>query len=648
LKTLLFYLFRFGLLPGIALACFYLLPAHRVYGDSTWVHAVQIVAATETSPPQIHLNWIPDQYGAISYTVFRKGLDETNWGWGTVLSGSTTNFTDAEVEIGKSYEYQVVKRAVPGYVSYGYIHSGIEVPEVHSRGAVAVIIADYLLPSLSAELDRLDEDLTGDGWFVLRHVVTTNQSPAHVRSLIVADYQQHTNLQAVLLIGRVPILHSGNLNYDEHLVRPMPADAYYGDVDGDWSGNPDYLPSNVELMVGRVDLRDMPGMGSPTPFPNEIELTRNYLNKDHAWRHGLINVPRRALMGDRRGVSDGFAPASSGFRAFDPLLGHGATTLADTSDSAPANQRWISRLAAESYLWAYGCAGGQYTGISHLGTRGQYFEAWTIDVVNRDAKAMFVMLFGSWFGNWDCRDNFQRAFLATPTMGLACMMSGEPHWFLHHMGMGEPIGYSTRLTMNNSTLYQSDTNTMQRAIYIALMGDPTLRMHPFAGVTNLSAAQQGAVRLTWSSTISAVLGYHVYRAETKEGPFMRLTPEPVPNTEFVDPSAPAGESWYMVRAVREKLSPSGTFLNLSQGAFASVNVQFPASPIHVRAESTEAGLLLTWNTQPGISYRVFASDLPWTTNWTDLSGAVIASADTMSWHDVETNLPQRFYRIGSP
>src|SRR6185436_3494357 len=102
------------------------------------------------------------------------------------------------------------------------------------------------------------------------------------------------NVQAVFLFGHVPVLQSGNLNYDGHLARPMPADAYYGDVDGDWSGSPDFIPSDVELMVGRVDLFNMPGAGAAIPWPNETELLRRYLNKDHDWRNKLINVPRRA------------------------------------------------------------------------------------------------------------------------------------------------------------------------------------------------------------------------------------------------------------------------------------------------------------------------------------------------------------------
>src|SRR5205085_2453312 len=122
-----------------------------------------------------------------------------------------------------------------------------------------------------------------------------------------------------------PVLHCGNINYDGHLTRPMPADTYYGDMDGDWSSNPNALPSDVELMVGRVDFFAMPGVGAPVAWPSEQELLRNYLNKDHQWRNKLLDVPRRALMGNRRGDENGEATAASGYRNFEPLVGPGNT-----------------------------------------------------------------------------------------------------------------------------------------------------------------------------------------------------------------------------------------------------------------------------------------------------------------------------------
>src|SRR5205807_4663291 len=68
---------------------------------------------------------------------------------------------------------------------------------------------------------------------------------------------------------------------------------------------------------------------------------------------------------------------------------------------------------------------------------------------------------------------------ALPILTVCCI-AGHPQYYIHHMGLGEPIGYGIRVTMNDTTLYQDTTNEFSRAVYIALMGDPTLRMEPVA------------------------------------------------------------------------------------------------------------------------------------------------------------------------
>jgi hypothetical protein len=268
-------------------------------------------------------------------------------------------------------------------------------------------------------------------------------------------------------------------------------------------------------------------------------------------------------------------------------------------------------------------------------------------VVGQDAKAVFVMLFGSWFGNWDGTDNFMRAFLATPSLGLACCMAGEPHWFVHHMGLGETIGYGTRLSMNNSTLYQSQTNLFPRAIYVALMGDPTLRMDPVSppGSPNLLKSV-GGVTLTWQASTDEVSGYYVYRSASPGGPFARLTGSLVAGTTFTDTAVAPGTYTYMVRAVTLQTTPSGSYYNASQGAFLAVNV--PA-PILLAASRTANGLNLSWNSQSGVAYRVQAKSNLNQAGWVDVSGSLTATGTNAFWTVTNLNsLPRQFYRIGSP
>jgi hypothetical protein len=162
-----------------------------------------------------------------------------------------------------------------------------------------------------------------------------------------------------------------------------------------------------------------------------------------------------------------------------------------------------------------------------------------------------------------------RAMLAT-SIGLTACMGGKPHWYFHHMALGDPIGFSARLTMNNSTLYKSQLNPYRRGVHISLLGDPTLRLDPVVPASNLSATRSGGnVVLHWSASGEAVAGYHVYRAATPAGPYARLTPRLLTTTSFTDVGRVAAGT-YMVRAIKLQLTPSGTYRNPSQGTFASI------------------------------------------------------------------------------
>jgi len=118
-------------------------------------------------------------------------------------------------------------------------------------------------------------------------------------------------------------------------------------------------------------------------------------------------------------------------------------------------------------------------------------------------------------------NNLMRAFLATDDFGLACAWTGRPRWFFHHMGLGETIGYSARLAMNNKgqALY-TPTGSFAGYIHMGLMGDPTLRMFPVKPVANLTA-EDGL--LIWDASVDgSVVSYYVYGAIGQDGPYQRL------------------------------------------------------------------------------------------------------------------------------
>ncbi|MHB8522382.1 MAG: glycoside hydrolase family 9 protein [Limisphaerales bacterium] len=561
--------------------------------DDTWDYAVQVSAIVQASPPQIALSW-PQDTSTLpnSYTVYRKAPGATSWGAGTALPGTATRYVDSNVSVGTAYEYQLVK-STANYTGYGYIYSGINVPLTESRGKVILIVDSTYATYVSAELARLQQDLVGDGWTVLRHDVARTATVPSVKSLIVGDYNADpSNVKAVFLFGHVPVPYSGNIVPDAHVpdhYGAWPADVYYADMTGTWTDNTvnntsatdqrnwnvpgdgkfdqSSPPNPVQLEVGRVDFANLPGQttwNGPATFPSEQDLLRQYLNKDHSFRAKLFNVPRRGLIYDGFGIRNGEAFAASGYRNFAPFF-----TPANITTLTNAGT-WIPTLSTDSYLWAWGGGGGGYNGIAGIGTNGAYFTGYTPDIVSTDSKAVFVMLFGSWLGDWDSPDNIMRGILATPSYGLTCSWSGRPHWFYQHMGLGETIGYSARLTQNNNGLYQNQINSAAGYIHIALMGDPTLRMHPVAPPVGLTAsATAGGVALNWGASADPVLGYYVYRAPNPAGPFTRVSGSLLTGTAFTDASVTSTTDTYLVRAVKLETTPSGSYYNASQGAFSN-------------------------------------------------------------------------------
>lgn len=564
-------------------------------GETTSDFSVQVSAKVQAVPPQIVLNWPQDGCAdRAAYTVYRKGPEDSWWGRGTPLPANATSFVDTNVLVGIPYEYQVVK-ANPHYSAFGYLSAGIEIPMVEDRGKLLLLVDRTYEADLASELLRLEQDLTGDGWSVIRMEVNRNDPVIHVKDLIRAQYQADpAHVKCVFLFGHVPVPYSGNIVPDGHAPDHQgawPCDGFYGDMDGVWTDqsvnvnvasdprnrnipgdgkfDQSIFPAPLKLMVGRVDLANLPGRlsagGAPT-FPDELELLRNYLGKDHRFRTRQFDLPRLGVVGDYFGVRDGEAFAASGWRNFAAFFGAANIT------TLTRERTWIEDLATNAYLWAYGCGPGTYTSIGGLGTANSYNDGVSTDLVKADIKAVFTLMFGSWLGDWDSEDDLQRSILATPSYGLACAWSGRPHWFLQHMALGAPIGFSTRLTQNNRRdgLYHNQMNNGAAQIHIALMGDPTLRMHIVAPPNRLFAALHGQiVDLQWRACDDTIVGYHVYRAASSAGPFTRLTATPLRNTCFTDPH-PELASTYMVRGLKLETSGSGTYYNLSEGCFVTL------------------------------------------------------------------------------
>lgn len=560
-----------NLLIGVlAVVVFKYLP--NMMAQSTADAAVQLSASVQTNPPQITLSW-PTNTTTSQYLVYRKSKSATAWGTPlATLAGTATQYADNTVQNGLYYEYRIV-RSGSNYTGFGYVLSGIQVPETHWQGKLILLVDSTFTMPLATEISRLIKDLNGEGWDVVRHDVLRNGAVTHVKSLIIADYNADTlnETRAVFILGHVPVPYSGNINPDGHPdhLGAWPADVYYGDVNGLWTDNgvtsttvspprtqnipgdgkfdQSIVPGDVELIVGRADFSNLPLFSS-----SEQQLLKDYLDKNHAYRTRQFIAQKRALIDDNFGYFGGEAFAASAYKNFAPLVATSSVVAAD----------YITSMASGSYLWSYGCGGGSYVSASGIGS--------TSNFTNAALQGVFTMLFGSYFGDWDCTNSFLRAPLAQGQILTNCW-SGRPHYQMHYMGMGDIIGRGLLLTQNNpgGLYFASPTGITGKWIHNALMGDPTLKQDVMAPVNQVSALISGhQATVSWSASQEpGLIGYQVYMRNDSQAVFQKVNALPILSTSFTMPCLLyKGVYEFMVRPLKLETSPSGSYYNLGMGA----------------------------------------------------------------------------------
>jgi hypothetical protein len=273
---------------------------------------------------------------------------------------------DSSVLLGMRFEYWFTKNGTPA--AKNVLTAGLQAPLVDARGSLVLLVDASKVAALGARLDRLVEDLVGDGWQVLRHDVAPTASVPSVKALIAADVAANPlAVKAVFLLGRVPVPYSGSLAPDGHPDHQgaWPADVYYGELQGPWTdtsvnttvasrlenrnvpgdGKFDQtaIPSDVDLAVGRVDFANLPAFAA-----SETQLLQQYLDKDHDYRHKVFAVDQRAVIDDNFGWFSGEAFAASGFRNFSgagrPGQHHQRRLLRDAEHGERQRLRLVVRL----------------------------------------------------------------------------------------------------------------------------------------------------------------------------------------------------------------------------------------------------------------------------------------------------------------
>lgn len=514
---------------------------------------------------------------ATQVRIYRKAATVIGWNNPivTILPPNNT-FTDT-VTLGKRYEYYVrVTRAGAPAETYNYFAVGINADAIHYKGKALLLVDSTMAAPLQADIAQLKLDLICEGWMVSQVNVSPLDSVPLVRDKVIAHYNTDPfSHHALFILGHVPVPYSGELNPDGHPdhLGAWPTDLYYADVDNTWTDqfvnnvsasraenrnipgdgkfDPWSLPGELKIAAGRADFYDMPVFGL-----SDTLLLKRYLAKDHNYRTKAFTARLRALVDDNFGFFGGEAFAQNGWRNGNALLGNDSVMNAD----------FIADAAADSYLWAYGCGGGNYQGANGIGSTGNF--------VSDSLKSVFTMLFGSYFGDWDNQNSFLRAPLAAQGYALTNCWAGRSNWFFHTMGMGIPISYSILLTQ-----YNIDYNPPGYGagfIHNSFMGDPTLTLNPILQPSALVINQNlvtGNVELNWTASADDdVLGYYVYRSIALTDSFTCITPQYTATTSYIDVAPDSGHYVYMVRPVKLQNTVTGSYYNAGIGIVDSVEV----------------------------------------------------------------------------
>lgn len=538
------------------------------------------------------INWPENTSRTGTYSVFYRDLFKEGAQW--TSAGSSLKGPASKYNITTSNNLEVLVQYLNTsnqLESLGYIAASKNLDHFVAKGRTILLVDSMISASLKNEIDTLKSDLIASGWFYEEIIVTKSEKPDAIKSKInkiLKDKTFETN--CLYILGHVPVPYSGYFSStgsrpppDGHVegsgnhTGAWPADVFYGDHEGIWEDllvkcttgsqtrhhnvggdgkfDPSEIPGIVSLDIGRVDFNDMPAF-----VESEIELTREYLNRTHRWKHASIPFVKRALIDNNFGNLN---LASTGYQNFSCFI---------SQDSIFDNRDYFTAQSNGNYLWSYGCGAGSYTSCNGIGNTNNFASYKKKDSFHN----IFTVLAGSYFGDWDSRNNLLRASLAAGS--LATFWGGIPKWYVHHMGVGKHIGMGARITQNNNNEYfNGGFNASHKGVHIALLGDPTLEMLPIKPVSDLSAkSENGKVELRWKPSADAEF-YEIYRIDFENQQYIPVNSagdckSTVTDTVFYDEcNWTSGNYTYGVAALKITSTPSGSYQNKSLMKFTTVD-----------------------------------------------------------------------------
>jgi hypothetical protein len=564
-----------------------------------------------TSPPQIvlkrRLRLSPE--GLLPVFVEKRNFGESEW---TIMEEDfrRDSWTDHDVRPGGIYEYRL-RDAGPSFSDTQRVTLTVamNLPPMHFRGNVILITETGLPQALGSDYDTFRSDLIGDGWNLIdlpanrhdetdwpRNAAEIKRIRTQIDSIVQSWPEGYPHI--IYILGHAPIPRSGQSAFDGHVGIPgtssdhrgaWTADSFYGSLDdslwsdtetkhhfsnrnlenlpGDEKWDNDFLPRTLEIPVGRIDfsglysfgLADFLELKDSHPWTLEVALTKQYIRKNHRYRHGQTSAKERVSYFNGLG----FIPTKNGE--------HQAVNLAASLYGLKEGHAIASRPLYENtpVTFGYHEMNGSPVGIQlgwEVNRSVNSYSHFTWDLVRRENEPpiLFYLMYGSWFGDWNhTNENWLRAVLATPNYGLVSLYYPR-FWKLQKMALGTPIAVGIPEMGDSSDLYRVAPRML------SILGDPTLRLHVLAPPGPVTGRlENNMISLEWEPSPAEGCRYHVYRRHPAAG-WELMNPTPSDATTYVDTNPDFSDPTYMVRAIRLQESGSGSYNNLSQGIYVKV------------------------------------------------------------------------------
>lgn len=544
-----------------------------------------VSASASLSPPSITLNFPSLQNRPVK--INKRPITDSKWT--TLYKDFPGNsWTDTSIQSGEIYEYKIEPAFQHNHSSYWdrLVIASAGARTKDPQGILAVVVDQSLEPQIRPALEQANNAWIADGWrtkiiLTPRHLDRNShvENHANVLSLKRRLKDIHENsqnqLKSIVLIGHVPVPYSGRMNPDGHFFRPWEADLFYGDLvdDEKWTDresdsptqpspripadgvmDPIKYPTPIEASVGRIDFANLDAFRQ-----SEADLVAQYLKKSIRYRQNKLKFPRK----------------SAGFSTFPHQSLSDSTYLSLTRNAGPIVGDSLASIfetnflkIRDPYLFGVQLGAGDYDTISN----GNEAHSVKSKDLARDPdfhRTAFMVLDGSYFGNWNTQNNFLRASLCVENGGLASMWGRHLMVRLYWLGAGLSIGESV-INNVNSLNYLDGNAGFAANIYIQLMGDPTLTLFPQPPLISFKATKtpQGTL-LEWSKADADPSPVFVEVSTTGiDGVFQPVSQEPIPENQILLPQAQSPQTIYRARRVVMIQTGSGLWTCLSHGLFA--------------------------------------------------------------------------------